>query len=302
MNNSDKLSVKEILEKEDIRKYKIPIWEMSEYQLRRRFSAESSGRPIATRIVKNIIWQVYRLIKAGLHAPIYGNLRSFWYMRVKLPLGKVGLLDEPTDHYQTLIRAFSELVRDYRLFKYEEFGFIDDNWENRRIGTENAHVIIFSEKSGFFYYLRKLHKEYDVTVTSLGGNASVLSMEYMVKHIRERTPAEQTFYAFSIVDYDPSGWYISSDFRELLLEQGLQEVDVRDMVRLSEYTPEEIEIYRYKLSNSGSARTINRKWLAATGGVQGKLYGIEADSMPKDRLMKALRGEMEKLRESGLMK
>lgn len=293
MSMENNWTIDEILEKEDIEEYDIPIWEMSEYQLKKRFSAESSGRPVASRIIKNIIWQVYTWIREGKHELILGNLRSFWYMRVKAPLGRVGLLNESTDHYRTMSKLFSELRRDYGLFQYKDFGFIDDNWENRRIGAKNPHIIVFSEKNGFFYYLKALSTEFDVTVASLGGQPSVLSTEYMVAHILETVSPDETFYAYSIVDYDPSGWLIEQNFHDLLKDLGLKEVLMETIVVPSLYTSEEIALYRYPLSTSSSAQTINERWLKATGGLNGELSGLEADSMPKDRLMGTLRREME---------
>lgn len=292
MGSNFNLSFKEILEKEDIQDYDNPIWEMSKYQLLRRFSAESSGKPVASRIIKNIIWQVYTWICEGKHDLIMGNIRSFWYMRVKAPLGRVGLLDEPTDHYRTLSKLFSELVRDYSLFQYKDFGFIDENWENRRIGVQNTPIIVFSEKNGFFYHLKELHEEFDITVASLGGQPSVLSTEYMVKHMLTNADMDQIFYAYSIVDFDPSGWLIERNFQNLLMDLGLKEVKVKTMVLPSLYTEDEIELYKYPLSNKSSAQTVNENWLEATGGLNGELYGIEADSIPKDRLVNALKEEV----------
>lgn len=291
--------IEEILEKEEIQSYATPIWEMSETELRQRFSTQSSDRPIAAKIIKNIIWQVYTWIRQGKHDLIRGNLRSFWYMRVKLPLGKVGLLDEKTDHYRTMSKVFSDLSRDFGLFSYRDFGFIDDDWENRRIGAQNPHVIIFSEKTGFFFYLKELHETFDVTVTALGGQPSVLSVEYMVEHILQNTSKDRPFYVYSIVDYDPSGRLIEQNFVELLQEQGLKDVKLKRMIDSGFYTPDEIGLYRYPLPENSRTRTINEKWLEATGGLAGELYGLEADSMPKERLMGMIASEMETLERLG---
>jgi len=116
------MTTEEILKKEDIQEYETPIWKMSQTQLKNEFSSEASNKPVATKIIKNIIWQVYTWIQSSKHEPIKGNLRSFWYLRVKAPLGKVGLLDDPTDHSETMSKLFSELSRDYKLFKYIDFG------------------------------------------------------------------------------------------------------------------------------------------------------------------------------------
>jgi len=166
----------------------------------------------------------------------------------------------------------------------------------------NPYIIVFSEKNGFFYYLKELYQEFDVTVVALGGQPSVLSTEYLVNHILEKCLSDQIFYTFSIVDYDPSGGLIEQNFKSLLYEQGLTEIVSKSIVQPSLYTPEEIELYRYPLSKNSKAQKINKKWLEATQGVNGEPYGLEADSLPKDRLMDAIKVELIKLKEMAILK
>lgn len=295
MNSAPSLVREEILAQEDIQECDLPIWEMSRHELLNRFAAESSGRPVATKIIKNIIWQVFTWIRSGKHLPVRGNLRTFWYMRVKIPLGRVGLLNEPTDHYDTMLGMFVRLSREYRLFKYKDFGFIDENWENRRIGVKNPHIIIFSEKTGYFYHLKEMHAQYDVTVTALGGQASVLSNEYMVAHILEKARFDQTFYVYSVVDYDPSGWSVEKNFVDLLRDQGLERIESTTLIHPRYYTADEIQLNRYELPTGKRADTINAKWLEATGGIGGELYGLETESFPLARLFELVKDEMERL-------
>lgn len=296
MEPNSNLSQEEILQKEEIQTYDTPIWEMSRYQLLQRFSAESSGNPVASKIIKNIIWQVFTWIKEQKHPLIRGNLRTFWYMRVKVPLGRVGLLNEPTDHYDTMLCMFVRFTRDYKLFKYKDFGFIDENWENRRIGKTNPHIILFSEKTGFFYYLKELNEKYDITVASLGGQASVLSAEYMVESISQYSDLKRPFYAYSIVDYDPSGWIVERNFIDLLKDQGVEKINLVRLIQPQYYTEEEINLNCYELPTGKSKDTINAHWLEETGGIKGELYGLEAESFPLERLLSLIDEEIEKLR------
>lgn len=299
---NSKLSFEEILNKEDIQNYETPIWKMSRYQLLQRFSAESSGRPIATRIIKNIIWQVFTWIVAGKHPFIRGNLRTFWYMRVKIPLDHVDLLNEPTDHYDTMLSMFVRLSREHHLLKYKDFGFIDENWENRRIGEKNPHIIFFSEKRGYFFHLKEIHAKYDVTVTSLGGQASVLSTEYMVTHILKYADPSNPFYTYSIVDYDPTGSLIENNFIDLLKDLGVKEVKPVRLIHPEHYKKEEIELNRYKLSTGKRANTINSRWLEETGGINGELYGLESESFPIERLLSLIKDEMELLKRINILR
>lgn len=261
--------------------------------LLKHFGAASSGKPVAKRMIRSIVWQVYERIHSGRMEPIQGNVRSFWYRFVKAPLGRVGLLEVKADHYVTMMQVFAEMVEDLDLFQYTAFGFDDPSWENRRIGKTNPTTIVFAEKAGFMRFLKEqVHAVYDVTVTSLAGWPSILSTEYMARHIEEaadyhapaRVWTERKVKLVSIVDWDPSGWMIREVFASQLKDQGMQDYEIVDLVRPENFTSEEIELYRYPVPQGARQRKKNKRWLEATGGLDGKLDGLEADSMPRERL------------------
>lgn len=282
------MTPEEILEKEGIRDYEKDIRRMSARELTLNFSATSSGRPMAALIIKNLIWQSYTGILSGKLPPFEGNLRSYWYY-IKPVLARIKLTED-FDHYQTMLKAFVELVGDYKLFGYMDFGFDDDSWENRRIGVKNAQVIVFAEKVGWMRTLKEIHQTYDVTVIALGGAPSLLTTEYTVAHIRKATSLRQPFYLLSAVDYDPAGYSIARSFGEQLATQGIEQYELTDLILPAHYTPEEIELFKFPIP--ARQKTKLEKWLKATGGIHGEPYGLEGNSMPRDRYKALLKAAL----------
>lgn len=283
----------EILTRKKVLRLEEDIWRMDARKLREHFGAASSRKPVAKRMIRSIVWQVYERIHPGVLPPIGGNVRTFWYRYVKAPLGRVGLLERKADHYVTMMQVFAEMVEDLDLFDYTAFGFDDPTWENRRIGARHPNVIVFAEKNGFMRFLKEqVHTVYDVTVTALSGWPSILSTEYMARHIEEAAGfvpqssawAKRKTRLFSIVDWDPSGWMIREVFVRQLQDQGMQAYTLVDLIHPDRFTAEEIDLYRYPLPKGSRQASKNRRWLEATGGTAGELYGLEADSLPREKL------------------
>ncbi|MBI4744549.1 MAG: hypothetical protein HY776_07005 [Actinobacteria bacterium] len=124
----------------------------------------------------------------------------------------------------------------------------------------------------------------------------MLSTEYMVEHILKNTQSDQTFFVFSVVDYDPSGWIVESNFIDLLKDQGLKTIESTTLIHPRHYSEEELLLNRYEIPSGKKADTINERWFDATGGIGGELYGLEAESLPIERLLDLVEREMERLR------
>jgi hypothetical protein len=279
------------------------IWRMDKRTLLAHFRSVRSGRPVAKRMIRSLIWQVYERINHAQMDPIGGNIRSFWYRFVKAPLGRVGLLEAKADHYVTMMQVFAEMVQDLDLFQYTAFGFDDPTWENRRIGKANPTAIVFAEKNGFMRFLKEqVHATFDVSVVALSGWPSILSTEYMARHIEESAGLDprsavwsKKARLFSIVDWDPSGWMIRETFVRQLEDQGMKRYTMSDLIHPDHFTAEEIELYRYPLPKGAGQKKKNQRWLEATGGVAGELYGLEADSLPRPKLTQVLAKNLARL-------
>ena len=285
------MTTEEILAKEGIKVYEQDIRLMSKKALIENFSAVSSGEPKAALIIKNQIWQTYTWIQAGKEDLIEGNIRSYWYSHIKSTLARVNLLSG-YDHSETMDDVFGEMKR-YRLFRYADFGFDDDNWENRRTATNMFQVILFAEKTGWFRTLKSFCDQYGMTIAALGGTPSLLSTEYLVKQLNEVTSLNQKFYLISAVDYDPSGWIIAHSFADQLKGEGIQDYELIDIISLKNYTPQEIELYKFPIPSKETTKI--EKWLETTGGINGEAYGLEADTMPRDRYKSLVKDTLESL-------
>lgn len=279
------IDIDKILQKEGIKNYSQDIRLMSKAELVQHFSAVASSLPKAALIIKNQIWQTRTWIQNGKSPKIEGNLRSYWYGYIKSTLARVELLDG-YDHYETMLSAFAELVR-YKLFGYADFGFDDENWELRRIADRRFNVILFAEKRGWFRTLKEFYDEYGITIFALGGSPSLLSTQYLVKHLSEVTSLKQKFYLISAVDYDPAGWIIAKSFAEQLQSQGILDWQLMPIITLANYTEQEIEMYKFPIPGKQSTKV--KKWLKQTGGIAGKAYGLEADAMPRERVKRLVR-------------
>lgn len=274
-----------LLEKEGIVELDKDIRGLRRSELKRYFGSSTSNRIIISKLIKSQIWQAYTRIKDGSEAPITGNLRTFWYRFLKPALAKVPkkYLGK-SDAYDQMTALFVELVLDLKLFSYKDFDFTDENWENRRLGTERPEVLVFAEKRGWIRILRRFHKEFGVSTLALGGFPSALTSSYTAHDLGELLQEGQGARLIGLVDYDPSGALIASSFQKQLELSGLKVSELVTLIEPQHYSEEELELYRYRLPKTQRAKT--DAWLEETGGVSGERYGLEAESMPMERLQK----------------
>lgn len=281
--------IAQILHEEEIQEWKRDIRKWNARELRRKFS-NPGGEFNAALLVRNIIWQTYKGIMSGDQLPLDGNIRSYWYSHLKSVLGKVGEVDE-SDHYQTEIGMFVKLVSEHKLFRYKDFGFQDERKHLKRIGKENAHVILFAEKRGFINTMEELHHELGVTTICLAGQPSHLSTEYFIEDLGKAVELSETeFQIFALCDYDPAGWSIMNEFLEQLKTRNIK-CRHHNLMRLSQFTDQEIEEYKFPLTFSGSWATKLNEWMELTNGINGERFGIEIDTKPREAWKEIIRQE-----------
>jgi hypothetical protein len=187
--------------------------------------------------------------------------------------------------------------------RYEDIGFRDENQAHRRVGA-NANIILFSEKLGHQDFLSETAEKYNVSILALGGQPSVLTSEYFVDSVRKAgVNLQRSFYLFSIVDYDPSGWIIRDAFVNNLKFYGITHTRVIDLIHPDMLTPEELMLARFQIpyteamraKNQGGLKQVrkrhyqNQKYLEDEP-LRGKkvLYGLESESISAKRLTKEL--------------
>ncbi len=296
------LPIEERLRQLGIRHYDETIHEQSKEWLIKNFSSGSTDYLInVSLLLRNIIWQTRERIQQGEKPPLKELIRTFWYMYIKPVLSRVDALSHETDQYDRVINTLVSMVKDWQLMEYKDIGFRDDKQANRKVGSY-ANIIVFSEKIGHQEFLTEIFDQYRVSILALGGQPSVLNAEYFVDEVKKQVDIRRSFYVYSMVDYDPSGWIVRDAFVENLGHLGVKNTKVTDLIHPDMLTPEEISLAKYRIDDKKVMRTKNIAWLKEvhkrgyknqkyleeeTG--QGKiLYGLELESISIKRLKAAL--------------
>lgn len=254
---------------------------MNRDELAFHFAARDSKRIKLQPLMRAAILQVHARIQAGDEDPIWGNIRTVWYRYIKPILSHMHDDDVlKSDPYKIMTRAFADLVKKGDV-RYMDFGLIDENWENRRIGERHPHIIVFSEKAGWVYFLRQIHERHGVSTLALGGLPSALTSEYTAAHILEAlgtARAADIVHLIGVVDWDPAGDVVARSFQDQLGRSGLQNTTLETVIHPKHYSDSDIDMFKFALPRRTPTR--NRDWMARTDGVQGEEWGLEAESMP----------------------
>ena len=325
-------SLGERLRKAGIRHYDELIHDQKKDWLVKNFKAEGASPeyPVnVARLIRNLVWQMKERVAAG-EKEFNELIRTYWYMYIKPTLARADSLSQETDQYKQLTENIAAMVKDFQLLAYKDIGFRDENEANKKVGVY-ANVIPFSEKLGHFKYLTDIQAQYNVSVIALGGQPSVMNIEYFVDELKKpKTAAEalagrpkmlslqdaaassklnlkRSFYLYSIVDYDPSGWIIRDAFINNLRHYKIKNTKVYDMINPDMLTPEEIPLARYPIRAGADMDAKNKKWLADIElrhyknqkylvedlpGGKVKLYGLEAEAISTARLSAKLKEVM----------
>ena len=300
-------SLKDRLRKAGIRSFDVLIHDQDQDWLIKNFKQGATVYPInVARLMRNIVWQTRERIIAGEKPPLKELLRTFWYMYIKPTLSRAGALAQGTDQYDQLIDNIVFMVKEIEVMKYKDIGFRDDNQSHRRVGA-NANIILFSEKLGHQEFLSDIADKYNISIIALGGQPSVLNIEYFVDTLKQaKINLQRSFYLFSIVDYDTSGWIIRDAFMNNLKFYGIPNTRVIDLIHPDMLTPKEIKFSRVIIPDDESMRVKNKNWLKEVHKrdyknqqyleeiKKGKqiLYGLEAESISGKRLTEKLEKEM----------
>ena len=92
---------------------------------------------------------------------------------------------------------------------------------------------------------------------------------------------------FSLVDYDPSGYWIEREFAAQLEDFGCRELTLHTLIRPERLAAEQVALSRYALPKG--SKTTN--WVRETGGIAGEPYGLEADAFAPDVIRAAFVAE-----------
>lgn len=277
-----KESLEAILRAEGIRSYDLPIQDQSKEWLIKEFGPGSVYPINLTLAIKNIVWQVREQIRKGEIPPIKGIIRTFWYTHIKPVFARTGSLNEKVEQSDVLHTVLTDLVRTQDIMRYKNMGFLDNNQAMRKIGR-NWHVMIIGEKHGKYAVLEEISRDLDCTVFTLGGKPSILSAEYLVDEYKALgIDIRSSLYLIVVVDYDANGWLIRDAIIDDLKFYGMKNIQAIDIILPQILTKEELNLAKFPLPESESK--LNEDWVERTGGIDGKIFGFESDSVPYERL------------------
>lgn len=280
-------AVEAALREQGIRHFDDDLLKMPIADLRKHFGFATTDNIQIGPFLRNVIWQLYEQIQAGDLPEFHikrGMIRGMWY-HIKTPISRYKELRG--DRYNTMLDELATLVRA-GLFTYKDFNFRDKDENNHQIGLENSHIILLAEKDGFITIMEDLHALYGVTVITMGGDPSLMTVNYLVTNMRDAgVDVAQEFICFTLSDFDPDGQENGGVFVRHLKDSGLRRFHTfsqfgqagRDHLDLivpaalpPGVTPANL---RYRLKPK-VIKEKSEKWVALTGGVPGL--------SPKDKL------------------
>lgn len=194
------------------------------------------------RMIKNIIYQLWRWIVAGIEEKSDGNIRSMWY-RIKSVLAHHANVLDPNDvniFYSSLL----EMIEAAGLFRYKDFGFMDMNAPYCDVHDSHPEIILASEKIGHFLFIRNLARQYGASFVCTKGEPAVISMEYFSDTLHEKCNGKPLT-VFCISDVDPAGYSIE---RNLVKRLELNGHKIKRLVKLVDaniFESEDISVLRY---------------------------------------------------------
>jgi len=287
------------LRKAGVRHFDKLIHEQDRAWLVENFGPGAPKYPVnVAKLMRNIIWQTRERVVSGDRERLTELVRTFWYMYVKPTLSRAGALSEESDQYKQMVAQLVDMVTELDVMRYSDVGFRDDNEAHRRLGP-NANIVLFSEKLGHQAFLSEMADKYGVSVIALGGQPSVVNIEYFVDVVKAaNVNLKRSFYLFSIVDYDPSGWIIRDAFLADLAFYGIKNVRMVDLITPDMLTPEEVRMSRYRIPMGPDMKVKNADWLEEVGKRKFQnqellveerrgrkiLYGLEAESVSGKRI------------------
>ena len=272
------------LKKRRVRAFEQDLRSFTAKQLRAEFSTQRTKRVLSKVLTRNVVYQAASWVIEGKAPKISGNLRSLYYQWVKPVVAKLPeLLKTKVDFYDETLNALELFICELHLFSYRDLELVDERWENRFFTDgRNPHLLLFAEKNGFVQFLQEASRTYGLTAVALGGSPSHLSTEYLAAQLKQLSVIEPLI-LFGITDYDPAGADIARSFAQQLSRQGLKVAEHHQLITPKAFVADELTTLRFTVPQKRAA--LVARWLKAGGGLGGKAFGIEADALPKARLV-----------------
>jgi len=202
-------------------------------------------------VFRNLIFQKYTWIKAGIEPKIEGNIRSFWY-EVKRTLAHDFDMWKASDIH-IFYDSLQTLIEEDKLFKYRDFGFMDMGESYRKLGADRPEVILMVEKRGLSRFIQKVAGGLGASSISLQGEPSSLSLEYFAAELKQ-VIGNKSLEILSVTDLDPAGYSIQRNLVAGLEQQGLKVSKVLKIVSPAMFPEaDEVEYMGYPVVKSDTS-------------------------------------------------
>ena len=243
-------------------------------------------------LIMNVVWQAVRQRFKGSPYPYADDYRGFYYDTLYATLYRAGFmlrfLKTPASEdelYVLFQRLVAQAVGEDRLFTFEEMGLADPREHLLSLGTTHPEIVVVAEKNMLAEHLEVLREKYGVTTVITGGQARLLSSEYLAKALKAKVGGPVRIIAY--VDYDAAGWLIAKTLVSMLERFGVVfSQPVRYLVRAHHFTAEEIELFSLPLPSK--TPKVNQSWLEESGGIGGRPLGIHCGRLkPVQRVLAA---------------
>lgn len=264
------------------------------------------------RLIRTYLWQSWILMQLGDIEPVGGNIRSFWYQRLKPFYRRHNLLitdrldAEPTRKKfssrgdriaDTMGDVLAELVT-HRAFKYRDLGFEAPFDVRARVGRGRPRLLLATEKEGLWSTLQLFYagqvevpgkskkptvvKFPSVSVMASNGQPSLLAMEYLEPGLKKKT---KSLRIGALVDMNPYGYEIALAYTDKFTFLGF-DVKTYMLPNSDWFTAEQIAAGEdYSNCPTSGEQTLANDWFEKTGGVNGQMIGVEIDVVSKVKLM-----------------
>jgi hypothetical protein len=177
------------------------------------------------------------------------------------------------------------------LCTYVDFNFRDRDENTYHVGVYNPHILLLTEKDGLVSVMDDLRALYGCTTITTGGKPSFMSTNFLVGNmLKAGVDPNQTFVCLSVVDFDPTGYVIGTQFTRQLKECGLRKLHTfqqygataerQDLIQPGELSATAIAKGKYTLKLKERRKPFTIRWAQLTGGVLGDgsvKYGLHVD-------------------------
>jgi len=244
----------------------------------------------------------------------FDSLRYFWYHPIKPALGALGYLekesdaDDPTRRMtQSLTKYLAEGVRK-GTFTYKDLKILDNSrskstpreekdgalfgsvfYKTRTNQELYPEIILAVEKNTVYKTVKDLATFFGCSCISGSGQDAFSAMENLLDTGSKKF-GNRDIHILTLTDYDPAGYNISDTFKEHA-KAVIRNLKIKNKITIKrigiepdQLEADEIERERYPLPVSKKKKKQIDEWFKKTNGVNGELFGLELDALPKARV------------------